>query len=90
MFIALVARTPEIDWISLDKGKWTAQETVALLMTTMEQYINFGLSVILDKIKDDEGYFYNKNSFLDIFMELSRHEDKKQVDDSEDKPDSLD
>ena len=35
IFIALVARTPEIDWIALDKGKWTINETVALLMSTM-------------------------------------------------------
>ncbi len=90
MFIALVARTPEIDWISLDKGKWTPQETVALLMTTMEQYINYGLSVILDKINENDGYFYSKNSFLDIFMELTRHKDENAIGDSEDKPDSLD
>lgn len=89
IFIALVARTPEIDWISLDKGRVTTSETVALLMITMEQYINFGLSVIYDKIKNNDGYFYGKNSFLDIFIELTRPKTENCDDDSEDKPDSL-
>ncbi|MEE1316262.1 MAG: YidC/Oxa1 family membrane protein insertase, partial [Prevotella sp.] len=47
IFVALVARTPEIDWIALDKGKWTVNETVALLMSTMEEYINYGLAIII-------------------------------------------
>lgn len=33
----------------------------------MEEYINYGLSVLAEKLKEDEGFFYNKNSFLDIF-----------------------
>ena len=65
--MSLVARTPDIDWIALDKGQRTVNETVNMLMLTMEEYINYGLSVLAEKLKEDEGYFYNKNSFLDIF-----------------------
>lgn len=89
IFISLVARTPDIDWIALDKGQRTVNETVNMLMVTMEEYINYGLSVLADKLKRDESYFYNKNSFLDIFKEITR---PKQVmtDDTDNKPESLD
>ena len=88
MYISLVARTPAIDWITLDKGQRTVNETVNMLMLTMEEYINYGLSVLAEKIKEDEGYFYNKNSFLDIFKELTRPQ--QDVKEDEDAPESLD
>ena len=88
MFISLVARTPDIDWIALDKGQRTVNETVNMLMLTMEEYINYGLSVLAEKIKEDEGYFYNKNSFLDIFKDLTRP--KRDEGEDEDAPESLD
>ena len=89
MFISLVARTPDIDWIALDKGQRTVNETANLLMITMEEYINYGLSVLAEKIQNDESYFYNKNSFLDIFKELTNDKQNKNSD-SEDEPESLD
>ena len=89
IFISLVARTPDIDWIALDKGQRTVNETVNMLMLTMEEYINYGLSVLAEKMKEDEGYFYNKNSFLDIFKGLTRLKQEKG-DGSEDVPESLD
>ena len=89
MFMSLVARTPDIDWIALDKGQRTVNETVNMLMLTMEEYINYGLSVLAEKLKEDEGYFYNKNSFLDIFKGLTRPKQEKD-DESEEAPESLD
>jgi len=71
IFVALVSRTPEIDWIELDKGKLTVNEVVSLLMDTMEEYINYGLSILSDKLKEDDGYFFNQNSFLNIFQTLT-------------------
>ena len=71
MFVALVARTPGIDWIELDKGNLTASEVVSQLMDTMEEYINYGLYVLYEKLKDDADYFFNKNSILDIIMGLT-------------------
>ena len=88
IFIALVARTPEIDWIKLDKGEWTINETVSLLLNTMEEYINYGLSVMAEKLKEDEGYFYNKNSFIDLFKELT-HPEQSLSQSEEDGPDEL-
>ena len=58
-------------------------------MRTMEEYINYGLSVLAEKTKEDEGYFYNKNSFLDIFKGLTRPKQEKG-DGTEDVPESLD
>ena len=84
IFVALVARTPEIDWIALDKGKKTINETVALLMTTMEEYINYGLTIIADKY-----FFYNKNSFIDIFKKLTHSASDQENCVCEDTPESL-
>lgn len=91
IFVSLVAKTPEIDWIELDKGNKTVSECVNLLINTMEEYINYGLSVIEEKLKEDEGYFYNKNAFLDIFRELTAPNEPEEIDKKEDDaPESLD
>lgn len=89
IFISLVARTPEIDWYKLDKGEWTINEVVALLMSTMEEYINYGLFFISEKIQEDNNFFYNQEAFLKIFFELTR--EKKETDNSNlEVPESLD
>ena len=84
IFIALVTRTPEIDWVELDKGHLTVNEVVSLLMDTMEQYINGGMEIIAEKLEEDESYFYNKNAFLDIFLQLTREKvDSKEEEGAE-------
>lgn len=89
IFISLVARTPEIDWYKLDKGEWTINEVVALLMSTMEEYINYGLFFISEKIQEDNNFFYNQEAFLKIFFELTR--EKKETNNSNlEVPESLD
>ena len=89
IFTALVARTPEVDWLELDKGNKTISECVNLLINTMEEYINYGLAIIADKLKEDESFFYNKNSFIDIFKELTHPKVKSDRLESEDVPESL-
>ena len=88
MFIALVAKTPEINWYELDKGRWTPSEAVNVLMMTMEEYINYGLSLIKEKMDDDETYFMNQDSFLNIIQELVFA--KKQPKSEDNEPESLD
>ncbi len=91
IFTALVARTPEVDWLELDKGNKTISECVNLLINTMEEYINYGLSFMEEKIKEDESYFYDKNAFLDIFRQLTAPEDSTfAVHKEEDEPEPLD
>lgn len=91
IFTALVARTPEVDWLELDKGNKTISECVNLLINTMEEYINYGLSFMEEKINEDESYFYDKNAFLDIFRQLTAPEDSAPaVHKEEDEPEPLD
>lgn len=73
IFDALVART-DIDWIALDKGELKVGDVVTRLMNTMEEYVNYGLSVMEDKLEQDKGYFFSQRSFLDMFMEITKKE----------------
>ena len=70
IFISLVAKTP-IDWIALDKGEIKVSDVVTQLVKTMEEYANYGFSVMADKLETDKGYCFSKRAFLDIFMELT-------------------
>lgn len=70
IFIALVAKT-DIDWIALDKGDIKVNTVVSQLIETMEEYANYGFSVMDDKLREDKGYFFSHRSFLDIFLQLT-------------------
>ena len=86
MFIALVAKT-DIDWIALDKGDIKVSTVVAKLIETMEEYANYGFSVMEDKLREDKGYFFSHRSFLDLFLQLTT---KKSITvDSDDTPEEL-
>ncbi len=85
IFISLVAKTP-IDWIALDKGEIKVGEVVAQLIKTMEEYANYGFSVMADKLENDKGYFFSKRAFLDIFMELTDKNISQQEENDEVEP----
>lgn len=81
IFISLVAKT-KIDWIELDKGEIKVADVVTQLIKTMEEYANYGFSIMADKLEADKGYFFSKRAFLDIFMELTdKHEETDDGDD---------
>lgn len=86
IFIALVAHT-NIDWISLDKGDIKVSTVVAKLIETMEEYANYGFSVMEDKLREDKGYFFSHRSFLDMFLQLTTK--NVSVVDTDDKPEDL-
>lgn len=86
IFTALVART-DIDWIALDKGDIKVGTVVGKLMETMEEYANYGFSVMEDKLANDKGYFFSHRSFLDIFLQLTTQPSSKLAID--DKPEDL-
>ena len=65
-----MART-DIDWIALDKGDIKVNTVVTNLIETMQEYANYGFSVMEDKLKSDPGYFFSHRSFLDIFLQLT-------------------
>ena len=86
IFVALVAKT-DIDWIALDKGDIKVSSVAARLLETMEEYANYGFTVLEDKLKEDKGFFFSHRSFLDIFLQLTSKEES--YDENEDKPEEL-
>lgn len=88
MFAALVART-DIDFIALDKGDITPRKVVDKLMTTMEEYINWGLDYMVEKMEDNPNYYFKETSFLREFMEFIAPDTSKD-ESSDDEPESLD
>ena len=70
IFMALVAKT-DIDWIALDKGDVKVSSVVTNLIETMEEYANYGFSVMEEKLNEDKGFFFSHRSFLDIFLQLT-------------------
>lgn len=95
MFAALVARS-DVDFIALDKGDITNRKAVDILMTTMEEYINWGLDFIAEKMEDNPNYFFKDTAFLRVFLDmLPRHATAQKVDleaevVDDDTPESLD
>ena len=87
IFIALVAKT-DIDWIALDKGEIKVNSVVSSLIDTMEEYANYGFSVMEEKLKSDPGYFFSNRSFLDIFLQLA-DKSEKETDNTTDTPEEL-
>ena len=70
IFIALVAKT-DVDWVALDKGDIKVNSVVTSLVETMEEFANYGFSVMEEKLKEDSSYFFSHRSFLDIFLQLT-------------------
>ena len=85
IFISLVAKT-KIDWIALDKGEIKVADVVTQLIKTMEEYANYGFSIMADKLEADKGYFFSKRAFLDIFMKLTDKHDETDEGDDEVEP----
>lgn len=94
MFAALIART-DIDFIALDKGEMTIKKAVDSLMQTMEEYINWGLDYISEKMEDNPNYFFKETAFLRQFIDLLPTEAMSQkvdleAEEDDDVPESLD
>ncbi len=70
IFTALVAKT-DVDWIALDKGEIKVTTVVSKLIETMEEYANYGFSVMEEKLKEDPGYFFSHRALLDMFLQLT-------------------
>ena len=70
IFTALVAKTNDLDLISLEKGTLSNSEAVDLLKVTMEQYANYGFHIIEEKMNANPNYFYKTTGFLDMILEL--------------------
>ena len=53
---------------------------VTLQVCALGYGIEYGFSVMEDKLKEDKGYFFSHRSFLDMFLQLT----SKKVDDEHD------
>ena len=80
IFIALVAKT-DIDWIAIDRGDIKVSTAVTQLIETMEEYANYGFSVMEEKLNDDKSYFFSNRSFLDIFLQLTKKQKDEIIED---------
>lgn len=95
IFAALVARS-DVDYIALDKGEITNRKAVDILMTTMEEYINWGLDFMSEKMEDNPNYFFKDTAFLRVFLDmLPKYATAQKVDieaefGDDDAPESLD
>lgn len=94
IFAALIART-DIDFIALDKGEMPVRKAVDSLMQTMEEYINWGLDYISEKMEDNPNYFFKETAFLRQFLDLLPKENQPQkvnleAEGDDDTPESLD
>lgn len=74
IFVALVARS-DINFIELDKGKISKSKAVDKLITTMEEYANYGFHYMEDKLIDNPDYFYKNSAFLDLFLSFLKSPD---------------
>ena len=68
----------DIDFLALDKGEISAAQVVSQLKETMEEYANYGFSVMKDKMDQNENYFYNNTAFLNMFLSYSKPQDDSE------------
>lgn len=80
IFAALVARS-DVDFIALDQDKITARKAVDILITTMEEYANFGFDYMEDKMLDNTDHFFRNSAFLDTFLSLAITKNEIEKDD---------
>lgn len=89
IFAALIAKT-DINFIALDKGEITVRKVVDDMMTTMEEYANFGFDFISEKMENDPDYFFKETAFLRIFLQFINPASLSQSqDDDDDTPEEL-
>lgn len=91
IFAALVAKT-DIDFVALDKGDITVRKVVDDLMTTMEEYANFGFDFITEKMEEDPDCFFKETAFLRVFLKFINPKTLQSADEGidDDMPDDLD
>lgn len=69
IFSALIAES-EIDFIALDKGEITPDQAIHFLNISMEEFTNYGLTLINDKLNESPLSFTNTTSFLDFISSI--------------------
>jgi len=93
IFAAAIART-DIDLLAVERGNIPLSTAISALIKTMDEYANYGLHLLQDKLEEDKHFFTSNTSFLSIFIPLfkginSIDENTEEVEE-DDEPDSLD
>lgn len=88
IFAALVART-DFDIIALEKGDVSERVVVDALMTTMEEYANYGFYYMEEMVEDNSDCFFKNGAFLQMFIPFYKT-DSTQEEGEDDGPESLD
>ena len=71
-------------WGNLDSKKFRhAYSGLRSYILTMEEYANYGFSVMEEKLKTDQSYFFSHRSFLDIFLQLTNKQSEIFTEDEE-------
>ncbi len=68
IFIAIIAKT-DINLVDLEKGELDEDQTIKLILKTMESYTNGGLILIKEKLEENPNYFLQPTSFLNLILE---------------------
>jgi hypothetical protein len=82
IFTALIARTDELDLISLEKGEITDRKAVDYLIATMEEYANYGFYTIEEKMKSNPNFYFKNTGLLDMVLDLVQpRPDNEEIED---------
>ena len=76
MFVACVART-DIDFLALERNDIMVSSTVSAMITTMDEYANYGFHQLLDKLEEDKHFFTHNTSFLSMFIPFFKEANQK-------------
>lgn len=84
-----------MDFIALDKGEIINSKAIDIMMTTIEEYIKWGLDFISEQMEDNPNAFFKDTAFLRVFLDMlpmNATAQKVGIDDEmeDDIPESLD
>ena len=67
MFMAVVAKS-DVDLLALEKGDIESKDIVKQLISTLEEYVYGGLTIISEKMEDGLNPFLTNDSFMQLLV----------------------
>ncbi|MBP7508991.1 MAG: hypothetical protein KA807_14355 [Prolixibacteraceae bacterium] len=77
MFIALIAKT-SLDLLALEKGEVSEKDAIKELLQTMEAYTNGGLTLIKEKLDENQNFFLQPTVFLNMILDSKIKSEKQK------------
>lgn len=72
IFTALIAKSDDLNLIALEKEEITERKAIDYLISTMEQYANYGFHKLEEKLEENPNFFYRNTGFLDLILDLTQ------------------